>query len=226
MAPFEPLAFAAAGPVASAPAEHPWRENALWIGLAVFCHVLLLTSFALIKPPEPIQPPIPFAVEILNAANPDKPDTPKPQPKVEKRPAPQPPIPVSKTPLPTALTTKAEPTPPAVETPPSKTSGEPAPSAGQPVSQPQFDAAYLNNPAPAYPPMSRRLGETGKVFLRVHVLPSGLPDQLEIRTSSGFPRLDSAALDAVKRWRFVPAKQGGETLAAWVVVPISFSLEN
>jgi protein TonB len=74
--------------------------------------------------------------------------------------------------------------------------------------------------------MSRRLGETGRVFLRVHVLPAGTPDQVEVRTGSGFPRLDNAAVDAVKRWRFVPAKQGSELVAAWVIVPISFSLEN
>jgi len=47
-----------------------------------------------------------------------------------------------------------------------------------------------------------------------------------LKTSSGSPRLDQAALDTVKRWRFVPARQGDQSVAAWVVVPISFSLEG
>lgn len=228
MAPFEPLAFQAASSTsASLEQPKPWRKSLHWIGLAVLLHMLLLGSIAFIKPPEPIQAPTPFAVEMIDAISKEKPETPKPQPKVQKRPTPQPPIPVIKTPTPTALTSnKAEPTPPANEAPPAKAASEPVPSAGQPVAQPRFDAAYLNNPAPSYPPMSRRLGETGKVFLRVHVQPTGLPDQLEIRTSSGFPRLDNAALEAVKRWRFIAAKQGNDTVAAWVVVPVSFSLEN
>jgi len=94
------------------------------------------------------------------------------------------------------------------------------------VQEARFDADYLQNPRPAYPAASRRMGEQGKVWLRAHVLPNGNTDNVEIKQSSGSPRLDSAALEAVKRWRFVPARQGGEAVAAWVVVPISFSLES
>lgn len=77
-----------------------------------------------------------------------------------------------------------------------------------------------------YPALSKRMGETGKVFLRVHVLPSGHPDQVEIRTSSGSTRLDNAAAEAVRRTRFVPRRIGGEAMDQWVLVPISFNLEN
>jgi len=227
MAPFEPLSFQiAAQRTVTAPVGNPWLGRLPWIGLAVALHGALLILLALVPMPEPVQVPTPFAVEILSATPQEKVETPKPKPVVVKRPAPTPPIPVSKTPAPAALTTQAQPTPPAAEAPAAKTSNDAAPAAAQAVVQPRFDAAYLNNPAPTYPPLSRRMGETGRVFLRVHVQPSGSPDQVEIRTSSGFPRLDNAAQEAVKRWRFVPAKQGSELVAAWVVVPISFSLEN
>ncbi len=91
---------------------------------------------------------------------------------------------------------------------------------------PRFDAAYLDNPKPTYPPISRREREQGKVLLNVHVDASGAADQVSLHNSSGFERLDKAAITAVRRWRFVPARQGGEALAAWVVVPIVFSLKD
>lgn len=87
---------------------------------------------------------------------------------------------------------------------------------------PIFNASYLANPAPRYPFASRRLGEKGRVVLRVHVSVNGRAEQVEIKTSSGFEQLDRAALDAVAVWRFVPARRGEEPVAAWVLVPISF----
>jgi len=93
------------------------------------------------------------------------------------------------------------------------------------VLPPRFDAAYLKNPAPDYPSLSRRMGETGRVVLRVLVSPEGRAEQLEVRTSTGHPRLDQAALDAVRRWRFVPAKQGDHAVSAWVLVPLTFQLD-
>ena len=64
------------------------------------------------------------------------------------------------------------------------------------------------------------------MLLRVLVNAAGGADTVEVRTSSGSPRLDHAALDTVKRWRFVPARQGDAAVAAWVLVPINFTLEN
>ena len=103
--------------------------------------------------------------------------------------------------------------------------GPPAPRV-EPVLAPRFDADYLTNPAPAYPALSRRMGEQGRVLLRVFVHADGSAGQVEIRESSGFERLDRAARDTVTRWRFVPARQGERPVAAWVLVPISFSLRS
>ncbi len=99
-------------------------------------------------------------------------------------------------------------------------------SAPAPITAARFDAAYLNNPKPVYPNASRRLGEEGRVVLRVHVDPDGRPGEIEIRSSSGFPRLDAAAYEAVSRWHFVPARRGDTPIAAWVAVPITFNLEG
>ncbi len=103
----------------------------------------------------------------------------------------------------------------------------PAPAAA-PVAivPPSFNADYLDNPAPTYPASAKRMGEEGKVFLRVYVEASGIPSKVEVRTSSGSDRLDQAALEAVRRWKFVPAKQGDKPVPASVVVPITFSLKG
>lgn len=89
---------------------------------------------------------------------------------------------------------------------------------------PRFDAEYLNNPAPRYPAVSRRLREQGVVVLRVYVLASGMPDVVELKQSSGSGRLDTAAQEAVRKWNFVPAQRAGAPVGAWVIVPIEFSL--
>lgn len=94
------------------------------------------------------------------------------------------------------------------------------------VIQPKFDADYLNNPKPAYPSISRRLGEEGVVLLRVYVNAMGQPERIEVNKSSGFERLDAAALRAVSDWKFVPARQGKISVAAWVQVPVSFQLRR
>lgn len=95
-----------------------------------------------------------------------------------------------------------------------------------PATAPRLDADYLDNPAPSYPPLSTRAREEGRVLLHVFVEASGLAGRVELRTSSGFERLDRSAMAAVKRWKFVPAKQGSEAVAAWVLVPIVFSLKG
>ena len=91
---------------------------------------------------------------------------------------------------------------------------------------PLFNASYLNNPPPSYPPVSRQMQENGTVILRVHVDSDGTASTIELRTSSGSKRLDNAAIEAVRHWRFVAAKLGNEAIAAWVLVPIVFQLDS
>ena len=94
------------------------------------------------------------------------------------------------------------------------------------VTAPSFSAAYLKNPPPRYPISARRRGEQGTVTLRVFVTREGIPARVALETTSGAAALDEAALDAVKSWRFVPARQGGQAVDAWVLVPIVFRLDS
>ena len=92
-------------------------------------------------------------------------------------------------------------------------------------SLPSSEAHGLNNPKPAYPRMSRRLNEQGQVVIRVFVAADGSAQQGEIKTSSGYDRLDQEALRTVLRWRFVPGQRFGTPEAMWFNVPVNFVLE-
>ncbi|MFJ4065618.1 energy transducer TonB [Pseudomonas sp. NPDC089996] len=163
-----------------------------------------------VEPPPPapappvVEPPPPVIDELASK--------PKPKPKPVAKPvAKQPPKPQPK---------PVEAPPPA----PVAAPAPPAPPAPAPVTPPSANAAYLKNPAPEYPQMAQRRGWEGTVLLRVEVLPSGKPGQIQIQQSSGRDALDAAAVAAVKRWSFVPAKQGDVAQAGWVSVPIDFKL--
>lgn len=101
-----------------------------------------------------------------------------------------------------------------------------APGAGTSFHASRYDAAYLDNPAPQYPKLSRRRGEQGKVTLRVRVRADGRAEAVEIAHSSGHPRLDDAALETVRSWRFVPARQGDTPIDSSLLVPIAFRLDD
>lgn len=92
--------------------------------------------------------------------------------------------------------------------------------------EPDYKAAYLNNPPPAYPMVARRNGLQGRVTLSVEVLANGSCGQINIHKSSGYAMLDNAALQTVKNWRFAPARQAGQTVDKWFMVPIQFSLKD
>lgn len=94
------------------------------------------------------------------------------------------------------------------------------------IEPPRFGVSYLNNPAPDYPQASRRLGEEGRVLMKVLVSADGSAENVQIEQSSGSERLDHAAVNAVKRWRFIPAKKNNQTLSAYVIVPVKFSLDS
>ena len=191
-------------------------------------HVLgLLIAFGLAVRPELTQPLQALTVRMLDLApTPAKVEPPKPLP---PSPAPRK-TPLAPPPIMTAASSAAsassfavapQPEPRAVESVPAPPAPAPAPLVAA-----RFDADYLQNPKPVYPAMSRRQGEEGKVVLRVRVSAQGASLAVEIKQSSGFTRLDEAARAAVERWRFVPARQGGEAVESTVLVPLHFSLDN
>ena len=142
------------------------------------------------------------------------------------------------TPVPAVVPTPAPTSPATLSTPAavpmqSQTEGAQstaAPKAAMPQTAatvlPNVDAAYLTNPKPGYPPLSRRLGEQGVVVLSVLVGEGGDVQKLEVAKSSGSARLDEAASRAVQSWRFAPGKRAGIAQIMWVKVPISFMLEK
>ncbi len=95
-----------------------------------------------------------------------------------------------------------------------------------PVIPPDVAAAYRNNPAPPYPQICRDREQQGKVVLLVRIAADGRAALVEIATSSGYQRLDTVAQEAVRRWKFVPAHQAGEPVAATVRVPVVFHLDG
>jgi len=162
-------------------------------------------------PPAPVvEPPPPVEDELAVKPPPPKP-VPKPKPVVKQPPKPAPKA-VEQTPAP--------PKPAA----PVAAPAPPAPPVPAPVTPASASAAYLKNPAPEYPSLAQRRGWEGTVLLRVQVLASGKPGEIQIQKSSGRQQLDDAALNAVKRWSFVPAKQGDVAQDGWVSVPIDFKI--
>ena len=83
---------------------------------------------------------------------------------------------------------------------------------------------YLRNPPPQYPAESRKLREQGVVLLKVAVTAAGRAAEVQLQRSSGYARLDEAALRAVRRWEFKPARVGVTAVACAVEVPVRFGL--
>lgn len=203
------------------------RSGLLGIVVAVHVGVLLLVLAAKTIAPQIME--MPLIVDLLPAPEIEAPPEAKPLPvaaptpvKPQPRPRPQPkeiPAPVLETTQSTAPAENAPVAPPVIETPPPP----PAPPA---VTQARFDADYLRNPPPPYPPLARRMGEEGKVVLRVAVTPQGGASEVQIHTSSGSTRLDESAQRTVRNWKFIPAKQGDTAVSSWVLVPIIFKLEQ
>lgn len=159
------------------------------------------------RPPEPRQP--------VRKAEPRLPPPPAPMAIADPAPAPN---------APTGVTTPQPPAPP-IAAPVAAAPAPAAPPAPPKVELPSSDASYLQNPALSYPSMSARLGEQGKVLVRVLIGADGRPQKAELKRTSGFDRLDRAALDYVMKCRYVPGKVGGTPQTMWYEAPVNFVLE-
>lgn len=215
----------------------------LFFAAVAAAHVAILGLLAVAVPSERLaELSRPIAVRLIELApEAPSPSRPKPPPPLLKPPPPRP-KPATPVLTPPPIIAVASPVEPPVATsftvapqPPAPVSAPAIVAAPTPAPTPapapalidaRFDADYLDNPKPLYPHASRRLGEEGKVVLRVFVSAEGDAKQVEVKRSSGFQRLDLAAEKAVARWRFVPARRGEQAVTAWVVVPIVFSLDN
>ena len=84
---------------------------------------------------------------------------------------------------------------------------------------------YAEPPVLVYPRASRRAGEAGRVLLRVFVDEEGRPREVRVHRSSGFARLDDAAIEALRKARFKPCVDQGRPAAGWALVPLTFELD-
>jgi protein TonB len=87
-------------------------------------------------------------------------------------------------------------------------------------------AGYLSNPKPPYPRQARMHRQQGVVVLGVNVTADGFAAEVRIQRSSSFALLDEAALRAVRRWRFTPARKGARAIACQIDVPVRFELTD
>jgi protein TonB len=182
------------------------------IGLHVLIVYGLIVSMGIVEMPKFAQPVtavfIPAETEV------------QPEPEIKVKPQIEAEIPVEE-PLPEVQ--YEEPVVPPTDTP-------------MPPSESAISAAQANTGAvaqelktssrvdPTYPPMSRRLGEEGTVRVKVLVDERGRARDVQIAQSSGFARLDQAAMDAVRRWKFVAATDGANPITVWTQVAVTFKL--
>lgn len=175
---------------------------------------------AVVKPPEPPKP----------TSVPPKPKVMAPKPAITPKPVAKP-KPVAEPeatrsledPAKTTQTSASPSTPSAAPTNPGPAA--PAASSGH-YEGPRINADYLHNPRPEYPHAAKRMGHEGRVLLRVQILPDGSAGSVAVSKSSGYETLDEAALEAVHKWKFVPAKRDGIPVESVVNVPINFNLKT
>lgn len=202
--------------------EGMWNQRAAGFALVLALHGVALYGLwrhrILVVPDEVVT----LFVETLTAT-PQPREAPKP-PRPEKRRPPEPQQPrqlVAEAPVVSPAEAVAPPPPaaPVAEAPPPRSTGPVTLGAELSLSCPE-------RRAPAYPPLSRRMGEEGKVLLRVELDEQGAVSAAHVATASGFPRLDEAALAAVKTWRCTPARRDGQPVRAVALQPFKFILDG
>ncbi|MDR2186902.1 MAG: TonB family protein [Azonexus sp.] len=218
-------------PLGVTPGPPEWRRSGPFLLIAALLHLLVLAAPQ--RPATAAAAP-PLQVRLVKAPQPQAaPESVAPPPKSAK-PAAKPPVrqrPVLALSPEQQPVTAETPTVALLDAPDDAAIADAAPPA-PPVREegaltaPVYAAAYLNNPEPPYPALSRRLGEEGTVRLRVLVAANGQAASVELEESSTFPRLDETARRAVAHWRFIPARRGGEAIEAAVIVPIVFRIDD
>lgn len=180
----------------------------LVIGLHVVAIYLIATSMGLVKAPSFVEPMEATVVQIQDQEKPMETQEVKPElvdPNLE---IPEPDtIPI-----------------PEVEVPVSTVSESTLKAAAAPIEATEL--AVSNRVAPVYPAMSRRAGEQGTASFRILVDEHGRPMQVSVLKSSGFPRLDEAAAQAIRKWTFVSPTRDGKPVRSWSRVQVRFQLET
>jgi protein TonB len=148
------------------------------------------------SPPEQQHEPVPIVKPDLETPSVETPPLEDTVPEIE--------VPVDE-PAPNAITAETSPSPPVAET---------------------ANMKVNHRVDPVYPASSRRAGEQGTGLFRVLVDQKGRPQDVQVMKSTGFPKLDQAALEAIRKWAFSPAMQNGQAVQSWTRVQVAFQLQN
>ena len=231
------LLFKAAGE------ENPLSIGGLLLTLMALLH--LCAAIWLLKPTEPFTKAQPMMMEVSLVAAPSqqaaaapvvqpKPVEPKKPP--EKKPLkPKKPVIRKQMELPKPLAmademlpapSKSESTPAFVPTSAASKVSSKVTADTAPFTEANFNTNYGSNPKPKYPGIATSRGWEGTVRLLVRVSADGLSEEVSVQRSSGYDVLDEAAIDAVQKWKFIPAKRGDMQVSSSVIVPIDFILTN
>jgi protein TonB len=167
-------------------------------------------------PPPPLEPPKPELPKPVKLEKPRPVEPARPQQLVVEAPVVSPAEPVAPAP-------PKEPPPVTVAAPPAAPASKPA---GPITLADDLSVACPNRVPPVYPPFSRRFAEQGRVVLQVELDERGKVTNAVVATSSGSPRLDEAALAAVRQWSCNPAMRGGVAVRATALQPFNFILEG
>ena len=220
-----------------------FSRNAVIAGGVVLFHVAALWALqsGLLRRAAEAVIPVEILSEFIEPPKPAEPPPPPPEPpKREVTKTPPPPRPQAirepkPTPAPNAPTGSVEPPPPPAPIAPPAPPGPPAPPAAPPappapklVEISQGQTQYIREPRPAYPAMSKRLGETGTVVVAVYFNSAGIPKRAEIFKSSGYERLDQAAREAAMSSQVTPLRQPGanEATVYLLKAPFNFTLSQ
>jgi protein TonB len=208
-----------------------------WAGLALVLAAHLGVFYALWSA-RLLPVPAAVATVFVNFITPPQP--PAPKPKLLVKPLPPVPVKLERRPTPpetphthlvvdAPVTSPTEPVapPPVVAAPVVVEAPAPPPKPTGPITlSADLAVGCPQRTPPSYPALSRRLGETGKVVVRVELAENGQVSTASVDTSSGHARLDQAALNAVKTWRCTPALRDGRAVRAVALQPFNFTLEG
>lgn len=199
-------------------------------GIVLVLHIAVLSALFTARETPHEQPVIVTMIALPAPQQPEaqprhrpQPQPPRTQPQHRQPPRPEP------QPGATAAERAPAPVAPAPATPaaPEAVPQEPARAPGKPKELPgELSVSCPGRTPPAYPAHSLRLGEQGRVMLTVELDETGRVTGASVKNSSGFARLDQAALNAVKTWRCKPALQEGRAVPAVALQPFSFTLED
>ncbi|WP_100876745.1 energy transducer TonB [Janthinobacterium sp. 64] len=174
-----------------------------------------ITTISIIAPPAPPKPPAPSVPKTVELSAPVPRAVIPPLPLIAVAPSEPTITPPQPTRAEAAPVATAAPTAPSAPSP-----TPPAPSTPRTVSS----VEYIKAPQLIYPNLSRRLGESGTVVLRILINEKGLPEQILIQKSTGYNNLDEAGRQAAQRALFKPMIENGKPVPVYVLVPLTFQL--